>query len=142
MSSFQYDLVVGKEIELKHLKNIKQIFPDACIVEGYCKEWDIWVQSKNFGIEIKFDKMSQKTGNIVVEIMFDGKLSALSTTKAKFWFFDTGVKTIVVLVSELKELVKKFKTVKFTATGDTKQKEAYLIKQHFIEEICTRLEQG
>jgi len=86
--------------------------------------------------------MIATNSTMIVEIMFDGKLSALSTTKAKFWFFDTGVKTIVVLVSELKELVKKFKTVKFTATGDTKQKEAYLIKQHFIEEICTRLEQG
>ena len=104
------------------------------------KEWDIFIPSKNMGVEIKSDKMSQSTGNIVVEINFNNKPSALSTTKSKYWIFDTGLKSITVEVNDLKNLVKQFKTRHFTARGDTKQKEAYLIKQKFIEDISTNID--
>jgi len=135
IETFHRDLKGGKEIELKHLKSIQKYYPDAYMIEGYCKEWDIFIPSKNFGIEIKSDKMSQKTGNIVVEIEFNGKLSALSTTKSKYWFFDTGLKTIIIEVEKLRNLVKKFKPAKFTARGDVREKKAYLIPQKSIEEL-------
>jgi hypothetical protein len=137
METFHRDLQEGNLIEQKHLKIIQQKYPDAYKIQGYCKEWDIFIPSKNFGIEIKSDKMSQLTGNIVVEINFNGKPSALSTTKSKYWIFDTGIKTLIVLVDDLKKLVKQFQTRRFTAKGDTKEKEAYLIKQRFIETIST-----
>ena len=136
MDTFHRDLKGGKEIEAKHLKVIQETYPDAHMIDGYCKEWDIWIPSANFGIEVKSDKKSQDTGNIVVEINFHDKPSALSTTKSKYWIFDTGIKSIIVPVVSLKELVKKFQTTRFIATGDIWEKEAYLVKQHFIEEIA------
>lgn len=133
--TFNQDLALGKEYETKCLDIVKRKFNDAYPIEGYCKEWDIYVPSTKIGIEVKCDFMSQVTGNIVIEIMFGGKPSALSTTKAKYWFFYTGLKWIVTDTDDLRQLVKGFKPVKFTAKGDTVMKEAYLIPQKFIEEL-------
>ena len=142
MSTFNRDLGRGKKIEEKHLAIIQKTYPDAYMIDGYCKEWDIYIPSAKFGIEVKSDKMSQQTGNIVVEIKFNGKPSALSTTKAKYWIFDTGVDTIYVGVDDLKELVDKSKDRlrTFTAKGDMHPKDAYLIKQKYIETIKTTIQ--
>ena len=142
MSTFNRDLGRGKKIEEKHLAIIQKTYPDAYMIDGYCKEWDIYIPSEKFGIEVKSDKMSQQTGNIVVEIKFNGKPSALSTTKAKYWIFDTGVDTIYVGVDDLKELVDKSKDRlrTFTANGDMHPKDAYLIKQKYIETIKTTIQ--
>ena len=142
MDTFDRDLKKGKKIEEKHLAIIQKTYPDAYIVEGYFKEWDIWIPSIGIGIEVKSDIMSQQTGNIVVEIKFNGEPSALSTTKAKYWIFDTGVDTIYVDVDDLKELVDKSKDRlrTFTAKGDMHPKDAYLIKQKYIETIKTTMQ--
>lgn len=134
---FQRDLTAGKIVERQHLELIKKKWRDAYIIEGYCKEWDIFIPSQNIGIEIKSDQKSQYTGNLVVEIEFGGKPSALSTTKAKYWIFYTGKKSICVDVNDLKELVTKFKPVKFIGKGDSTVKTAYLIPQKYIEDLQT-----
>lgn len=133
--TFHRDLKEGKLVEHKHLELIQKIYPDAHIVDGYCKEWDIYVPSEDIGIEIKSDKMSQKTGNIVVEVEFNGKPSALSTSKSMWWIFDTGVETIKVKLYDLKELVKHFNPVQFVGKGDSKMKKAYLIPIQSIRNI-------
>ena len=132
---FHRDLEAGKIVERQHLGLIQRKWSDAYLVDGYCKEWDIFIPSQNIGVEIKSDQKSQYTGNIVVEIQFNGRPSALSTTRAKYWIFYTGKKSIVVEVDKLKELVKRFKPVQFIGKGDTKQKIAYLIPQRFIEDL-------
>lgn len=134
-NTFHKDLERGKQIEYKYLSMIRRKYPDAMGIEGYCKEYDIFIPSLNFGVEVKSDYKSKYTGNIVVEIAFDGKPSNLATTKAKYWIWDLGDKTLLVRVDELKNVVKDLKTVKFTARGDFKQKEAYLVKKHLIEAI-------
>jgi len=139
MDTFKRDLAKGKLVEAKHLAIIQKKYPDARIIDGYCKEWDIWIESAGFGIEIKSDIASQKYGNIVVEIEMGGKPSALSTTKAKYWIFDTGLKSMTVKTDDLKLLVHQFETRKFVAPGDTKQKEVYLVKQKFIEDMHTNI---
>ena len=134
--TFHRDLKKGKEIEKDMLKIIKVNHPDAYIVEGYCKEGDIFIPSSNEWIEIKSDEMSKKTGNIVIEIEFDGKPSALSTTKASYWIIHTGLKIIKITPDQLRIVIAKndLKTVRFIARGDTKPKLAYLVKQSLIEE--------
>ena len=139
MDTFKRDLAKGKLVEAKHLAIIQKKYPDARIIDGYCKEWDIWIESAGFGIEIKSDIASQKYGNIVVEIEMGGKPSALSTTKAKYWIFDTGLKSITVKTDDLKFLVYQFKTRFWRAPGDRDKKEGYLIKQKFIEDMHTNI---
>lgn len=135
IESFHRDLEAGKIVERQHLELIQKKYSDAHIINGYCKEWDIYIPSKGIGVEIKSDQKSQYTGNLVVEVEFNGKPSALSTTKAKYWIFYTGKKSIYVDVEDLRKLVTKFKTVKFIGKGDTRQKTAYLIPQKYIEDI-------
>ena len=130
--TFRRDLKDGKEVEKKYLHMIKSMFPDAYIVDGYCKEWDIYVPSEKIGFEIKSDKKSIETGNIVVEIEFNGKPSALSTSNALWRTFDTGKESFKVKLSRLKTLVNDYNPVEFIGRGDIKMKKAYLIP---VEEI-------
>jgi len=134
--TFYKDLKKGKEIEKDMLNLIKVEYPDAYIVEGYCKEGDIFIPSLNEWVEVKSDEMSQKTGNIVIEIEFNGKPSALSTTKASYWIIHTGTKIIKITPDQLRIVIAKnnLQLVKFTGKGDTRPKLAYLIKQPLIEE--------
>lgn len=135
METFNRDLVGGKEIEKTILDIVKKTYPDTYIVNGYCKEWDMYIPSLKKGIEVKSDKLSQKTGNIVVEESFNGKPSALSTTKASLWIFHTGKKIIQITPDVLRIIIAEnnLKTVQFIATGDTLPKKAYLVKQYLIE---------
>jgi hypothetical protein len=93
--SFEKDLVRGQRAEEEALEYIKKIYPDAYIVDGYCKEWDIYIPSIGQGVEVKYDPMSKETGNIVIEVSFNEKPSALSTTKAYRWVFYTKEEMIV-----------------------------------------------
>ena len=141
MDTFKRDLASGKKIEEKYLAIIQKIYPDAYIIDGYCKEWDIYIPSKSIGIEVKFDNMSQQTGNIIVEIRFNGKPSALSTTKSKYWIFDTGVGTMCVEINALKKLASKSELKTWTSKGDTKPKDGHRIKQRYVEEISISVEE-
>src|SRR3989304_3781749 len=73
METFSRDLIGGKEIEKTVLNIVKKTYPDAHTVDGYCKDWDIYIPSLKKGIEVKSDQYSQKSGNIVVEESFNGK---------------------------------------------------------------------
>ena len=83
MNTFTEDLKVGKLYENIVLNKIKEKYPKAYIIDGYCKDWDIYIPELNFGVEVKSDKKSLHTGNIVIEIEMNGKPSALATSKSK-----------------------------------------------------------
>jgi hypothetical protein len=42
----------------------------------------------NLGIEIKFDRLAAKTGNVAIEIGYKHGPSGLTSTTANFWVFD------------------------------------------------------
>jgi hypothetical protein len=132
--SFKRDLKRGEAIEMEVLDIIKNKYPDAYKVEGYCKDWDLYIPSIKQGVEVKSDIKSQETGNIVVEVEFNGKPSALSTTKAYRWVFHTGDKIIVTTPERLHKLIKdsKLRLVSFVGKGDRHSKKAYLIKVDLI----------
>jgi len=142
MSSFKADLARGQKIEKEILKKVNKKYPDAYIVEGYCKEWDIYIPSQDKGVEVKYDPMSQKTGNIVVEIEYNDKPSALMTTKSYRWVFHTGKEIIVTTPSLIKEVIKnnKLRVACFKGPGDPHYKKAYLIKKHLITDTALQTE--
>ena len=88
----------------------------------------------NFGVEVKSDEKSKYTNNIVIEIEFNSKPSALSTTKAKYWVIYDGYVYNWFLTQRLKDCIKdnNLKYVEFIGKGDTKSKKAYLIKKEVL----------
>lgn len=135
MSSFYESLESGKEIERLVLSTIKKKYPTAYIIEGYYKYYDIFIPEKNIGVEVKRDEKSKYTGNIVVEIEFDGKPSALSTTRADYWVFYDGECYIWIEPDKLRSICPIFEEIRtFVGKGDTKEKKAYLMPKNIIKE--------
>jgi hypothetical protein len=133
-STFDIDLKRGKYYEEEVLNKIKTKYSSAHLIEGKCKEWDIFIPELNFGVEVKFDIESKKTGNIVVEIEFDGKPSALSTTKSEWWVWNDGDRYTWFKVPMIWKCINENYLVprQFMAKGDTKYKKAYLIKKDLL----------
>jgi hypothetical protein len=141
-NTFQRDLKIGQEVEKEVLKMVQKKYPDAYIIEGYCKEGDIHIpEPHDKYVEVKADFMSKKTGNIVVEVEFNGVPSALSTTKSYRWVFFTGDKYIITSPKRLKKMIEDNKLIPatFVGRGDSCSKQAYLVKQHLIENTAIKV---
>ena len=115
------------------LKRIVKKYPCAYIDNrGKANsDWDIFIPEINEGIEVKNDYESKKTGNLVIEVEMNGKLSALSKTKAKYWVFITGYRYIWITPLDLYRFLEqnfKYGRVPFVGSGDTKEKKAYLVR--------------
>ena len=146
--SFKEDLKTGKDIEAEVLGTIKKKHPTAFMVDGYCKAYDIFVPEVSKGIEVKYDEMSAETGNLVVEIKMNDKLSALSTTLAHYWIFVTKQVYIWIKPDKIKDCIiqNNLQMRTFIGKGDSVQKNAYLIKENLLkryaEQVNTRGEDG
>ena len=130
--NFKESLAIGHTSEDAVCEKIKKKYPRAHVIEGYCKGYDIYVPETNKKVEVKQDKKSNYTGNIVIEIEFDGKPSALSTTTADYWVFDDGEIYIWTTPSTLRQIIEPYKPARFIGNGDNKYKLAYLIKKDII----------
>ena len=85
--SFNEDLHTGEAMKQEVLKEIQKKYPQAYKIEGYFKDYDIYIPELSKSVEVKRDYKSKDTGNLVIELTFDGKPSALLTTKADYWVF-------------------------------------------------------
>lgn len=109
-NSFDHDLAFGEETE----DWVKMLFGDE------------------FKVEVKTDRIADKTKNAFIELYSRGKPSGLSTTKADYWIYKiqkTGL-CLIIPVHFLKELCKRIynrngKTLK--RGGDNNTSEGILI---------------
>lgn len=138
---FRRDLDVGIEQEERILKQIKEVYPEAYKIDGYCKEWDIFIPEKNFGVEVKSDKKSQETGNIVIEVEFNGRPSALQTTKAEYWIIFDGQDDVWIKPERIKDCIIQngLRHSSFTGRGDKHPKKAFLIKKEILYPYADRV---
>ena len=134
-NTFRRDLTIGESIEFKVLNMLQRTYPRSYKKEGDAKERDSYIPETGEGVEVKSDQKSQHTGNLVIEIEFNGKPSALSTTKSHVWVFYTGKKYIFTTPKRIREAVDNagITPAMFTAKGDYSAKKAYLIRQELIE---------
>mgnify|MGYP003131932831 CR=1 FL=1 len=131
---FQNDLIEGEKTENKVLDLIKtgdnplfgEPYPNAYKIDGYFKDYDLFIPEINVRIEVKQDKKSKHTGNYVIEVEYGGNESALTTTKADYWVFWDGECYIWTTPWRIKESVKGLPLREFKARGDDKFKKAYL----------------
>ena len=139
--NFKESLSIGHSSEDAVCAKINKKYPKAHVIKGYCKGYDIYVPETDKKVEVKQDKKSNYTNNIVVEIeMPPGTPSALSTTEADYWVFDDGEIYIWITPDTLRQVVKPFKPVKFIGKGDTTEKLAYLIKKDIIKKNALKVD--
>tara|TARA_B110000503_G_scaffold134287_1_gene213037 strand:+ start:752 stop:1174 length:423 start_codon:yes stop_codon:yes gene_type:complete len=131
--TFETDLHKGIFIEKEVLLNLKKKYPSAVLVDAF-KGYDIWIPELNFGVEVKYDKMSNETGNIVLEYEFNGKDSGLLTTTAAYWVIYDGVFFKWFKPAQIIKCIfdsKKNHSV-FVGNGDRASKKAFLISKKFL----------
>lgn len=132
-NTFNKDLARGLSVESLYLNILKEKYPSATIINKY-KGYDIWIPEIHKSIEVKYDPMSNKTGNIVIEIEMYDKPSGLMSSTADYWvFYDdvsfTSIKPINIIrcIFDNKLIYKEF-----IGTGDTKSKKAFLVKKDIL----------
>jgi hypothetical protein len=139
--TFQKDLERGILIELLALEMIQKKYPCATLVNAY-KGYDIWIPELHKSVEVKYDPMSNQTGNIVVEIEMNGKASALITTTADYWLFhDDHVFVMMNPMSIINCIFQlKLHYVEFVGEGDKSSKKAFLVPKDVLFKFGKQLE--
>jgi hypothetical protein len=142
MNTFHKDLERGKAIESKALAVIRKKYPSASLIEAF-KGYDIWIPELHKSVEVKYDPMSNETGNIVVEIEMNNKASALITTTADYWlFYDDHVFMLMKPMSIVNCIFQeKLTFVDFVGSGDSSRKKAFLVPKHLLFQHGKQLEE-
>jgi hypothetical protein len=133
MNSFNTDLKRGIAIEQKVLTLVQRKYPSASLVNAF-KGYDIWIPETHKSIEVKYDPMSNDTGNVVIEIEMNGKASALMTTTADYWVFhDDHVFVIMKPMSIVGCIFQnQLEYVEFIGEGDRASKKAFLVPKKLL----------
>ena len=139
--TFQKDLERGIGIEEKALAMIQKKYPCATLVNAH-KGYDIWIPELHKSVEVKYDPMSNQTGNVVVEIEMNGKASALITTTADYWVFhDDHVFIMMRPISIINCIFQlKLQYVEFVGEGDRSSKKAFLVPKNILFNCGKQLE--
>lgn len=130
MNTFGIDLNRGKAVEQKVLEIFKKDYPCATLIDAY-KGYDIWIPELHQSVEVKYDPMSNETGNIVVEIEFNNKPSALMTTTATWWVFCDDLLYVKIKPRNIIKCIfdNRLQYVVFTGRGDDRSKKAFLVNK-------------
>lgn len=80
---------MGITYEEKVLKVLQKKYPLAKRIEGQFLDYDIWVPELHKSVEVKYDKRSETTGNIIIEYEKNNKPGDILTTKANYWCIHT-----------------------------------------------------
>lgn len=141
INTFKQDLQRGIKVEQLVLQTLQNKYPCATLVSAF-KGYDIWIPEIHKSVEVKYDPMSNQTGNIVVEIEMYGKPSALLATKADYWVFYDDNEMISIKPMKIIEciLLNKLQYREFVGTGDQVSKKAFLIKKPLLFSYGNKLD--
>ena len=133
VNTFKRDLERGVEVERMVLEIIRKKNPCATLVDAF-KGYDIWIPEMHKSVEVKYDEMSAKTGNICIEIEFNGKASALLTTTADWWVIYDGEKYMRFTPMQIIQCIfmNHLRYSEFIGAGDNKSKKLFLIKKDVL----------
>jgi hypothetical protein len=81
--SFDSDLNTGLKAERAVIKKLQKEMPTLKQVQ-VGSDYDL-IDDNGYTIEVKYDKLSEKTPNVGIEFRCNGKLSGIATTKAMEW---------------------------------------------------------
>jgi hypothetical protein len=107
-ASFSNSLEVGQEIEKIALSMIKKKYPKAVQVKGRFSEFDIWIPEVSEGIEVKYDRQADITGNVFIEVKMWGKPSGLALTRAHLWCYVTDSKIVWITPTQIANCIRRY----------------------------------
>jgi hypothetical protein len=81
--SFDSDLNTGLKAERAVIKKLQKEMP-TLKQDQVGSDYDL-IDDNGYTIEVKFDRLSEKTPNVGVEYLYKGKDSGISATKADEW---------------------------------------------------------
>ena len=102
---------------------------------GVDKDKDLKVSGQ---IEVKYDRLAPKTGNIAIEVRYKGKKSGLSETKSNAWIITTDEGAWVCPTESLRKWVRDichdtYGEWRFTPAGDNLESEVCLLPYDLIK---------
>jgi hypothetical protein len=144
MANFSDSLQAGQELEDLVLDLLRKDYPSSVRIPGKFKPYDIFVPEKNVKIEVKQDKKSLHTGNLVIETSMYGRSSGIMTTEADYVYFDTGEELMIITPKKIFECILNFNIPQrsFVGDGDTEEKTAHLVPVDMIKPYCTKIQKS
>jgi hypothetical protein len=135
-------LQVGKDVEKTVLEMIQNKYPKAFMIDGKFSPYDIFIPEISKSIEVKSDRKSKHTGNLVIEVSMYGKPSALMATLADCWVIYTGEHFIWITPLQLKNMIVEngLQLRTFVGNGDTEPKKAYLPTVEMVMQYAERVQ--
>ena len=129
-------LSMGITYEEKVLKVLQKKYPLAKRIEGQFLDYDIWVPELHKSVEVKYDKRSETTGNILIEYEKNNKPGDILTTKANYWCIHTStgflwIKPMKIIECILREQCNKIKV----GSGKCYLIPIYVLRSYSMEQI-------
>ena len=84
MQNFYKDLEIGELVEQKVIDLLKKDYPTIKALKEYNSGFDL-VDDNGYTVEVKFDRLSEKTPNTAFEYLYKSSPSGISTSKALDW---------------------------------------------------------
>ena len=132
----QSDLKLGEEYQQKYLDLIE--YDTAEMAQGCFKPYDIKVTHEGCDLffEVKCDRISHRTGNMVIEHKCSGKPSGISTTTADYWvYFPIGLPyCLLIPVKVIREKIEQKKYLCNRRGGDGFRSEMYLFSMEVFSD--------
>ena len=134
---FQADLKLGEEYQQKYLSLIDY---DSCeMATGNFKPYDIKIVRHPFTktYEVKADRMTIKTGNVVIEYECNNKPSGITSTEADTWiYFIVGSNEYIEIdTATLRQLIADNKWTRKIRGGDGYRAAMYLFPRQEFQEF-------
>ena len=147
---FVSDKIKGENAEdsvAKILSCIWDVYKASDLEKGAFSDWDLSVSQAGTGyeictVEVKYDEMEAKTGNIAIEIYNprSGKPSGLTATKADLWCHVLQGSVWITSVKELRKFCKETPPVKMFSSAGDGNAAILLYKTKDILEIFERID--
>lgn len=135
VTHFLDDALQAQTVEEEVLAVIQKKYPKAFKKKGNFKAYDLEVPEIQKTIEVKWDKVSDSTGNYFIETGFNGKPSGIMATKANWWALVDKTHICFIPTDILVYLLRKHFCFNRTITGQDGTKIQYkLIKKSHVRD--------
>ena len=117
--NFKEDLKIGRQIEEAFIDKLKQNNPTAKITHApdtVFGDWDVMMEVEwkpTLTFEVKYDMLSNSTGNVAFEVAFKGSPSWLKTSKADYRVYYIGKQFRVCKTILIEKLMLGYEFVKW-----------------------------